>query len=169
LLIYRLITYRGDHFRFGSIFIKKNNETEILKKKTETSSHRLVSVRFFRTKTGSNRFGLVFSVLARFFAGLARFFRFGFFRFRLIKPKPNRTGWFFQNFNRFFFMVRFFRFFFCFLGFSVFLLTSNCIYIIMNYFVRWNLKFCNSILIVIWFFLIWEDLVYIDCLIIFAS
>jgi hypothetical protein len=26
---------------------------------------------------------------------------FGFFGFRLIKPKPNQTGWFFQNFNRF--------------------------------------------------------------------
>jgi hypothetical protein len=32
----------------------------------------------------------------------------------LIKPKPNRTGWFFQKFNRFnrfFFSVRFFRLF----------------------------------------------------------
>jgi len=58
--------------------------------------------------------------------GLARFFRFGsvfsgflsvsvrfgFFSFLLIKPKPNRTGRFFQKFNRFnrvFFSVRFFR------------------------------------------------------------
>jgi len=88
-------------------FFKKNrNQTEI-------GSNRPVSVRFFRTKTGSNRFG---SVSARFFAGLTWFFsvwvRFGFFSFRLIKPKPNRTGWFFQNFNRFFFTVRFFRLFF---------------------------------------------------------
>jgi hypothetical protein len=37
---------RGDHFRFGSVFIKKkNNQTEI-KKKTETGSNRPVSVRF---------------------------------------------------------------------------------------------------------------------------
>jgi hypothetical protein len=36
------------------------------------------------------------------FSGL-RSVRFGFFSFRLIKPKPNQTGRFFQNFNRFFF------------------------------------------------------------------
>jgi hypothetical protein len=41
-------------------------------------------------------------------------FRFGFFSFLLIKPKPNRTGLFFQNFNRFnlFFSVWFFQLFF---------------------------------------------------------
>jgi hypothetical protein len=47
----------------------------------------------------------------------------------LIKPKPNRTGRFFQKcnrFNRFFFSVRFFRFFFSSLiGFPVFLFTPN--------------------------------------------
>jgi hypothetical protein len=93
---------RGDHFRFGSVFIKKNNQTEIiffLKKKTETGSNRPVSVRFgflgqkpvqtglalfFRFWLGFSRFGSVFSVwlgffgLARFWLGLARFF-FGFF------------------------------------------------------------------------------------------
>jgi len=37
---------RGDHFQFGLIFIKKNNQTEIKKKKTETGSNRPVSVRF---------------------------------------------------------------------------------------------------------------------------
>ena len=152
---------RGDYFRFGSVFIKKSNQTEIffLKKKTETGSNRPVSVRFgfFRAKTGSNRFGSVFPVLlgflglARFFvgfgsvflgqkpvqtglarfsrffpvlalffsvwlgfSGLARFgsvffrffvgfgsVRFGFFGFLFIEPKPNRTGRFFQKFNRF--------------------------------------------------------------------
>jgi hypothetical protein len=93
------------------------------------------SVWFFMTKTGSNRFGLVFSVWLDFgsvFSGLVRFFsfarlfwfgsvffsvlvQFGFFGFRLIKPKPNRTGRFFQNFNRFnrfFFTVWFFQLFF---------------------------------------------------------
>jgi len=45
------------------------------------------------------------------FSGL-RSVRFGFFSFRLIKPKPNQTGRFFQNFNRFFFTVWFFQLFF---------------------------------------------------------
>jgi len=71
------------------------------------------SVRFFRIKTGLNYFGLVFSILARFFpvlawfwlgfSILARFFsgfflgsvRFGFFSFFKI-IEPNRTGWFFK-------------------------------------------------------------------------
>jgi hypothetical protein len=37
--------------------------------------------------------------------------RFVFFCFRLIKRKPNRTGWFFQNFNRFFSRFGFFGYF----------------------------------------------------------
>jgi hypothetical protein len=49
--------------------------------------------RFFRFWLGFLSFG---SVLLGFFR-----FWFGFFGFLLIKPKPNRTGWFFQNFNRF--------------------------------------------------------------------
>jgi hypothetical protein len=48
-------------------------------------------------------FFLLGSILARFFSGLAQFFSgifsvwvwFGFFGFRLIKPKPNQTGLFF--------------------------------------------------------------------------
>jgi hypothetical protein len=97
------------------------------------------SVWFFRAKTGSNRFGLVFLILARFswfwlgflrfwlgffglsqffwfgsvFFGLARFFsilvQFGVFGFLLIKPKTNWTSRFFQNFNWF---NRFFQLFF---------------------------------------------------------
>jgi hypothetical protein len=57
---------------------------------------------------------------------------FGFFGFLLIKPKPNRTGWFFQKynrFNRFFFSVRFFQLFFSgflgLIGFPVFFLTAT--------------------------------------------
>ena len=129
-----MVHIRGDDFRFGLVFIKKSNQTEFFLKKTETGSNRPVSVRFgsvrfFRAKTGSNRFGLVFSVLARFFPVLARFFRFGSvfsvfsvwlgfgsvwlgffsgflsvsvrFGFLFIKPKPNRTGRFFQKINRF--------------------------------------------------------------------
>jgi hypothetical protein len=89
-----------------------------------------VSVRFFRTKTGSNWFGLFFrfgSVLARFFADLARFFsvwvRFGFFGFRLIKPKLNWPVFFkiliglIGFFSRFDFFGYFFSGFLSFLGF----------------------------------------------------
>ena len=116
---------RSDHFRFSSIFIKKDNQTEIffLKKKTETEPKpgqtdrfRFGSVFlgqkpvqtglawFFRFWLGFLGFGSVFSGLARFFF---RFFvgfgsvRFGFFGFLFIKPKPNRTSRFFQKFNRF--------------------------------------------------------------------
>ena len=136
--------FRGDHFLFSSVFIKKKIKPIFLLKKTETGSNRQVSVRFFRTKTGSNRFGSVlaqffpvwlgFFALVRFFASLTRFFfqffsvwvRFYFFGFSLIKPKPNRTGWFFQNFNRFFFTVRFFwLFFFWFSWFFSFFLTPT--------------------------------------------
>jgi hypothetical protein len=67
---------RGDHFRFDSVFIKKNNQTEFKKNKTEqklvqTNQFLFGLVRFFRTKTGSNRFGLVFSVWLGFGSGLA--------------------------------------------------------------------------------------------------
>ena len=93
---------------------------------------------FFRAKTGSNRFGSVFPVLARFFPVLARFFssflsvsvRFGFFGFLLIKTKPNRTEptRFFKNLIGFF-SVRFFLLFFSgflgLIGFPVFLLTPT--------------------------------------------
>jgi hypothetical protein len=75
---------RGVHFLFGSVFIKKNNQTDFfLKKKTKTGSNWPVSVRFFRAKTGLAWFFRFGSVLARFFSGLARCFRFGsvFFRF----------------------------------------------------------------------------------------
>jgi len=149
---------RGVYFRFGSVFIKKSNQTEIffLKKKNlnRVKPTGFGSVRFFRAKTGSNRFGSVFPVLARFsqfwlgFFGLARFFsgflsvsvRFGFFSFLVIKPKPNRTGWFFQKFNRFnrfFFRFGFFGYFFSgflgLIGFPVFLLTNR---------VKWLKKKC---------------------------
>jgi len=78
----------------GLIFIKKNNQTEFYffkkSKPVQTDRFRFGSVRFFRTKTS----------LARFFSVWVRF---GFFGFRLIKPKQNLTGRFFQNFNQFFF------------------------------------------------------------------
>jgi len=75
---------------FGSVFKKKNNQTKIfLKKITETGL-----VRFFRTKTGSNRFGLVFPFLLGFFQFGSVFFLFfsvWFFRFQAYKTEtePN--------------------------------------------------------------------------------
>jgi hypothetical protein len=62
---------------FGSVrFLSKKvtKPKKIYKKKTETGSNRPVLVRFgfFRAKTGSNRFGLVFPVWLGF-SGLARF------------------------------------------------------------------------------------------------
>ena len=94
-----MIMTRGDHFRFGSVFINKSNQTEIFffEKKTETGSNRPVSVRFFYGKNrfkpvwlGFLGFGSVFSVWLGFFSGfLSVSVRFGFFGFLLIKPKPN--------------------------------------------------------------------------------
>jgi hypothetical protein len=71
---------RGDHFRFGSVFIKKVTKPKF-KKKTETGSNRPVSVWF-----GFLGQKLVQTGLTRFFL---QFFSvwvwFGFFGFRLIK------------------------------------------------------------------------------------
>ena len=110
---------------FGSVLFlsKKNNQTEIFKKKKpkpgQTDRFRFGSVFY-----GKNRFKPVWLGFSWFwlgflgFSGLARFFsgffsvsvRFGFFGFLLIKPKPNRNGRFFQNFNQF--NLVFFRFVF---------------------------------------------------------
>ena len=97
---------------FGSVqFIsKKNNQIEFFSfKKNRNGSNRPVSVRFgFLGKKP------VQTSLARFWLGFLRVW----LGFRFIKPKPNRTGRFFQNFNRFFFTVQFFRLLFSsFLGF----------------------------------------------------
>jgi hypothetical protein len=107
---HNLVGCRGDHFQFGLVFIKKVTKS-VFFEKTEIGSNRPVSVWFgyFRTKIG-------FFDLARFFPVSLGFFlvwvRFDFFGFRFIKPKPNRTDWFFKNSNRFFFTVQFFRLFF---------------------------------------------------------
>ena len=52
-------------------------------------------VRFFREKTGSNWFGSVFPVLARFFSGFGSV-RFSFFDFLLIKPNRTEPAGFFK-------------------------------------------------------------------------
>jgi len=105
---------------FGSVqfLSKKVTKPKFFLKKTETEPKpgqtdwfRCSSIRFFRAKTDSNRFGSVLLGFFRFFSDFGSV-RFGFFGFWLIKPKPNRTGRFFQNFNRFFFSVWFFRLFF---------------------------------------------------------
>jgi hypothetical protein len=64
---------------------KKNNQTKI-KKKKETGSNRSVSIRLSFLEQKPVQIGLTwfFSVWLGFFR-----FRFGFFGFRLVKPKPN--------------------------------------------------------------------------------
>ena len=76
---------------FSSVrFYQKNNQTEFLKKKTETGSNRPILVRFGflgqkQVQTGLAQFWLDFS-------GLARFFRFGFGSvcFFAYKTEPNQ-------------------------------------------------------------------------------
>jgi hypothetical protein len=93
----------SDHFRFvfykkkitKSIFFFKKTETE--PKSVQTDRFRFSSFRFgfLGQNPVQTGFGSVFFGLAWFFSGLARFFsvwvRFGFFGFRLIKLKPNRS------------------------------------------------------------------------------
>ena len=114
---------------FGSVrfLSKKVTKSKFFFKKTETGSNQPVSVRF--GFLGKNRFKPVCSVF-QFGSVLARFFSVSvWFGFLLIKPKPNRTGRFFQKFNRFFFRFGFFGYFFSgflgLIGFLVFLLTLN--------------------------------------------
>jgi hypothetical protein len=101
----------GDYFLLGLIFIKKIIIILNYKRNSESNQNRFKLTGFglfwfFRIKTSSNWFGLIFS-LTWFFSGLARFFffsvRFDFFYFRLIKPKPNQTGRFFLKFQSVFF------------------------------------------------------------------
>ena len=69
---------------------------------------------YWMQKEGNARVKNLERVFIVFFLKLNRFgsVQFGFLGFRFIKPKPNRTEYFFKNsnrFNRFFFSVRFFR------------------------------------------------------------
>jgi hypothetical protein len=93
---------RGVHFQFGSVFIKKNNQTEIFfLKKLKPNRNRFKptgfgSVRFFRTKTGSNRFGSFFPVWLGFFGFGSVFSGLGSVRFSSVFSVPglknrNRT------------------------------------------------------------------------------
>jgi len=70
--MFNFTSYRGDHFRFGSVFIKKSNQAEIFFEK--------------KPKPGqTDRFEFGFLGQKPVQTGLARFFRFllGFFRFWL--------------------------------------------------------------------------------------
>jgi hypothetical protein len=67
-----VVTSRGDHFRFGSVFIKKVTKLNFFLKKPKPNRNRFKPTGFglvFWTKTGSKRFGSVFSVWFGFFSG----------------------------------------------------------------------------------------------------
>ena len=84
---------------FGSVrfLLKKNNYTDFFIKKTKTEPKPVQTDRFwfglfFRTKTGSNQFGTVFSVWLGFFRsgfGSVRFFQFQAYK---IETEPNRSS-----------------------------------------------------------------------------
>jgi len=138
LYVQGFLYHRGDHFRFGSVFIKKSNQTEFKKKKPKPNRNLVKPTGFGAVQFGFlgqkpiqtglarfSRFWLGFcSVWLGFFLVFFGFgsVRFGFFGFLLIKPKPNQTGRFFQNFNRF---NWFFFGFLGLIGFLVFLLTPT--------------------------------------------
>jgi len=71
---------RGDHFRFGSVFIKKSNQTEFFKK-NKLKSGQTDRFRFSFLGEKLARFCSVFSGFGSVFFGLTRFF-FRFFLFR---------------------------------------------------------------------------------------
>jgi len=116
--------YKYDYFQFSSVFIKKNNQIDFfLKNRNWFKLIGFGSVRFFRIITVQTDLAWFFMVF--FDLGSVRF---GFFSFRLIKPKSNRTGRFFQNFYQFFFHGLIFSIIiFYFLNILVFFLTPNYI------------------------------------------
>jgi len=131
---------RGDYFRFGSVFIKKSNQTEIFffwkKNRNRVKPTGFGSVRFFRGKpvqTGLalfSRFWLSFFGLARlFFWFFVRFGSVRFFRFFAYKTETELAG-FFKNLIGFFFRFGFFGYFFSsflgLIGFSVFFSPLKC-------------------------------------------
>jgi hypothetical protein len=114
--------------------LKKSIQTEIFLKKpkpVQTDRFRFGPVRFFRTKTGSNRFDSIFSVLARFFFGLGLI---RFFWFQAYKTETEPVCFFkiLIGLISFFHGSVFFGYFFYgFLGlidFQVFFLTATVFY-----------------------------------------
>jgi hypothetical protein len=105
------------------VFLKRNQN------RTKTGSNWLFRFGYFGENTGSNRFIWFFPVWLGFF--LIRV-QFGFFGFKLIKLKPNRTDQFFQNSSWFFFTIWFFNYFLLFFQFNWFfdfflILSYHCI------------------------------------------
>jgi hypothetical protein len=107
--------FRVNYFWFGLVFIKKKITKPKLKKPKPVQTDRFRFgflgqkpaqtglARFFRFWLGFFSFGSVFSWFGSGF--FLVWVRFDFFSFRLIKPKLNRTGRFFKNYNRVFFTV----------------------------------------------------------------
>jgi hypothetical protein len=90
-------------------FFEKKTETEPKPGQTGLARFFPVLARFFKVWLGFfglARFSQFGSVFFRFFVG------FGSVRFGFLFIKPNRTGWFFKKFNRFFFSFGFFSYFF---------------------------------------------------------
>jgi hypothetical protein len=103
------LNIKGDYFRFGSVFIKKSNQTEFVfflkKPQLNRKWFKLTEFSFLEQKPVQTGLAGLGSVLARFFpvwfcfSGLARFFWFdsvlfsGFFRFQAYKTKtePNQS------------------------------------------------------------------------------
>ena len=81
LYVQGFLYHRGDHFRFGSVFIKKSNQTEFKKKKPKPNRNLVKPTGF-----GAVQFGFLgqkpiqtgLARFSRFWLGLARFFS-GFF------------------------------------------------------------------------------------------
>jgi len=96
---------RNDYFRFGSVFIKKSNQTGFFSKKTKTS---FSSVILEQKPVFSVCLG--FSVWLDFFRFGLGFFQFGFglvFLFQTYKTKTEPIGFF----SYFFFVFSVFQFF----------------------------------------------------------
>jgi len=83
-----MVVGRGDHFRFGSVFIKKITKPNFFFKKTETEPNPVQTDQFRFSFLGQKP---VQTGLAQFFQVFFGLVRLGFFSFRLIKLKPNRT------------------------------------------------------------------------------
>ena len=112
-----------DRFRFSSVILYQKSKP----KRLVSVLFGLVRFDYFILKTKKYIFfGICLDFLIGFGFSLVRFsVQLRFFYFKLMKPKLNRTKYFFKysnRFNKFFFMVRFFfGFFFAFLGLLVFL------------------------------------------------
>ena len=110
ILSINVLVYRGYYFLFDSVFInKKITKPNLKKNRNRFKPTGFGSVRIFRTKTGSNRFGLVFSHFFLFGFGSVRFFR-----FQAYKTEMEPVGFFkiLIGLIGFFSLLSFFSYFF---------------------------------------------------------